>query len=151
VPVRADYRLTVVPEQPVAAQPAELGLTQHDLTLAGPLRQSAADEWTASFRLRLQEFATGAVFPRTAEAFPDELWNIRVGGSYRHRFESGCLPAIPRGAAAAGPAGPGAGPRGGRAPAGGHRRARGHPGLPRARPLSPVSPAGRRRPAPGRR
>ena len=57
----------------------------------GPLRQSATDEWGASVRIRDQEFDTRAILPDTGEPFPDELWNVRFGTSYRHRFESGWI------------------------------------------------------------
>jgi hypothetical protein len=92
--IRSDYRITWFPDQPVAGQPAELGLFQQDFSLSVPLRQSATDEWYASLRIRNQEFATGAVFPDTGEPFPDELWNIRIGTGYRHRFESGWIGAL---------------------------------------------------------
>ena len=82
------------PDQPVAGQPAELGLLQQDFSLSVPLRQSPTDEWSASVRVRNQEFATGAVLPDTGEPFPDELWNIRFGTGYRHRFESGWIGAL---------------------------------------------------------
>jgi len=91
LPVRSDYRLTVVPDQPVDRQPTDLGLIQHDFTLAGPLWQSATDEWGGSFRVRAQDFDTRAVLPDTGERFPDELYNIRFGTSYRHRFASGWI------------------------------------------------------------
>jgi hypothetical protein len=91
LPVRAEYRITTFPDQPVAGQPAELGLLQQDFSLSGPVLQNASDEWYASFRIRNQEFATGAILPDTHEPFPDELWNIRFGTGYRHRFESGWI------------------------------------------------------------
>jgi hypothetical protein len=94
LPIRSDYRITVVPDQPVAGQPAELGLIQHDFSLGVPLLQSATDEWAALVRVRKQEFATGAVFPDTGEPFPDDLWNVRIGTTYRHRFDSGWLGAL---------------------------------------------------------
>jgi hypothetical protein len=87
--IRSDYRVTVVPDQPVDGQPADLGLIQHDFTLAGPVLQSATDEWGASVRVRAQDFDTQAVLPDTREPFPDELYNVRFGTSYRHRFASG--------------------------------------------------------------
>ena len=90
-PFRADYRLTVMPEQPVPGQPAELGWLQHDVTADLPVHQGTADEWGVSFRLRKQEFETGAVFPQSGEPFPDDLWNVRLGTNYRHRFDSGWI------------------------------------------------------------
>lgn len=89
--IRSDYRVTVVPDQPVAGQSTDLGLVQHDFNLSGPLRQSADDEWSASVRVRAQDFDTRAVLPDTGERFPEELWNVRLGTSYRHRFESGWI------------------------------------------------------------
>jgi hypothetical protein len=94
LPLTSEYRVTVFPDQPVAGQPAELGLLQQDFSLSVPLWQGPADEWSTSFRLRNQEFATGAVLPDTGEPFPDELWNIRFGTTYRHRFDSGWIGAI---------------------------------------------------------
>jgi hypothetical protein len=49
---------------------------------------------SASVRVRNQEFATGAELPDTGEPFPDELWNVRIGASYRHRFDSGWIGAL---------------------------------------------------------
>jgi hypothetical protein len=72
----------------VTGQPAELGLLQHDVSLAGPLRQDSDDEWTASVRLRVQEFDTAAVLPNTGDPFPGTLWHPRVNTMYRHRFAS---------------------------------------------------------------
>jgi hypothetical protein len=91
LPIRGEYRATVVPGQPVFGQPAELGWVQHDVTLEGPLFQGVTDEWSASIRLREQDFDTDAVFPATGERFPEELWNIRLGTTYRHRFENGWI------------------------------------------------------------
>jgi hypothetical protein len=92
--VRSDYRITWYPDQPVSGQPTELGLFQQDFSLAGPLYQSARDEWYASLRIRNQQYDTGAILPDTREGFPDELWNIRLGTGYRHRFESGWIGAL---------------------------------------------------------
>jgi hypothetical protein len=94
LPIRSEYRVTYFPDQPVEGQNAELGLVQQDFTLSVPLLQSTTDEWAASARLRNQEFATGAVLPDTGEPFPDELWNVRIGTSYRHRFDSGWIGAL---------------------------------------------------------
>jgi hypothetical protein len=92
--LRSDYRFSYYPDEPVAGQRTDLGWTQHDVTLDAPLYQGASDEWATSFRLRNQQFDTDAVFPDSGQPFPDELWNIRFGTSYRHRFESGWIGAI---------------------------------------------------------
>jgi hypothetical protein len=39
--------------------------------------------------VRGEIFNTGAVLPTTHRPFPDELWNIRVGGNYRYLFDNG--------------------------------------------------------------
>jgi hypothetical protein len=90
---RAEYRLTVVPDQPVAGQPTELGMLQHDFRLTTPLRQDDRDEWFATVRVREQVFDTEAVLPDTGDPFPDELWNVRAALGYRHRFDSGWIAA----------------------------------------------------------
>jgi hypothetical protein len=91
LPVRSDYRLTYFPDQPVQGQPAELGWIQQDFSLYTPIWQNTSDEWGASVRVRYQDYSTGAVFPDSGEPFPDDLWNIRFGTTYRHRFESGWI------------------------------------------------------------
>lgn len=88
LPRRADYRITLFEDRAVEGQGTDLGLRQHNVTLAGPLRFDATDEWSASARGRFQEYDTRARFPETDERFPDELWEVRFGGSYRHRFEN---------------------------------------------------------------
>jgi hypothetical protein len=92
--IRSEYRITWLPDQPVKDQPAELGWLQQDFSLSGPLYQSASDEWYASFRIRHYEYDTDAILPDSDEPFPDELWNIRFGTGYRHRFESGWIGAL---------------------------------------------------------
>lgn len=37
LPIRSDYQITVVPDQPISGQPAELGMLQQDFSLWGPL------------------------------------------------------------------------------------------------------------------
>jgi hypothetical protein len=94
LPIRSDYRFTLYPDQPVEGQPAELGMMQHDFSLSVPFLQNTSNEWYGSARVRRQEFATGAILPDTGEPFPDDLWNIRIGTGYRHRFDSGWIGAL---------------------------------------------------------
>jgi hypothetical protein len=91
VPFRADYRFTFFPEEPVSGQNADLGYLQHELWLTGPLWQNDRDELTAGASLRLQDFSTEARLGDGVRSFPDQLWYVSVGGTYRHRFDNGWI------------------------------------------------------------
>ena len=85
---RADYRIQFYSDERVEGQPTRLDLTQHNVTLIAPLFQNSTDEWSASARMRYQNYDTEAVLPDTGERFPQELWDARAGLSYRHKFEN---------------------------------------------------------------
>jgi hypothetical protein len=89
--VRPDYRVTWFPSEPVARQPTDLGYVQNDFGLLFPVWQQDGDEWTASAHARGDIFQTHAVLPDSLRPFPDELWNIRLGTSYRHLFDNGWI------------------------------------------------------------
>jgi hypothetical protein len=88
-PYRADYRVTGYPDQPVSGQPTNLGMLRQDLTLSSPIWQCSPDEWSMSVHVRNELFHTRAVFPDTLQPFPDELWDVRLGTTYRHLFDNG--------------------------------------------------------------
>ena len=85
---RADYRIQFYSDERVENQPTELGLIQHNVTLVAPLFQNSTDEWSASARLRYQNYDTRAVLPESGQRLPQELWDARAGLSYRHKFEN---------------------------------------------------------------
>jgi len=91
---RADYRITYYPDEPVEGQSADFGLLQHRFSGAVPLWQDMRDEWTLSAGVRFQDIDTRAVLPGTRERFPDELWDVRLGASYRHKFDNGWIGAV---------------------------------------------------------
>ena len=93
--LRSDYRIMWYPEQrggPTARRPRDVSI--HIRTLTFPIWQSATDEWTFSGRVRLQDYDTRAVLPDSQERFPGELWDIRAGFGYRHKFDNGWIAAI---------------------------------------------------------
>jgi hypothetical protein len=85
---RADYRYSLIPDADVKNQPTDLGFEQHNVTLVVPLFQDARNEWSLSARGRYQDYSTGAVFPRSGQAFPEELWDLRAGTAFRHKFDN---------------------------------------------------------------
>ncbi len=85
---RADYRIQFFSDERVEGQGTRLDLTQHNFTLVAPLFQNTTDEWSASARLRYQDYDTRAVLPDSGQRFPQELWDARAGLSYRHKFDN---------------------------------------------------------------
>jgi hypothetical protein len=85
---RADYRFTLFPDADVEKQSTEFGYEQQNITLAVPLYQDLRNEWSFTARGRYQDFSTGAVFPVSGQAFPEELWDIRAGTAFRHKFDN---------------------------------------------------------------
>jgi hypothetical protein len=85
----ADYRATFYPDQPVRGQPTDLGWFEHRLTFSAPLWQDSRNELSFSGYARLQDLDHEAVLPDIGEPLPDELWNVRFGPAYRHRFDNG--------------------------------------------------------------
>jgi hypothetical protein len=91
LPSRADYRATWFPDEEVKGQGTNLGFLRQDLTFSCPIWQCSPDELSVSAHVRSELFHTGAVFPDTGQPFPEELWNIHVGTTYRHLFDNGWI------------------------------------------------------------
>jgi hypothetical protein len=91
-PLRTEYRAIWLPSQPVGGQPTNLGYVQQDVSVSFPLWQCGdTDEWLASASVRSEVFHTHAMLLDTRQPFPDDLWNIRFGTTYRHLFENGWI------------------------------------------------------------
>lgn len=90
-PLLVDYRGAWFPEEPVAGQATNLGYVEQDLSIAMPTWQQAPDEWTANLHARSEFFQTQATLPGVGRAFPDGLYNIGVGTTYRHLFDNGWI------------------------------------------------------------
>jgi hypothetical protein len=88
---RADVRFTLFPDERVENQPTEFGYEQYNFTLVAPLFQDASNEWSVTARGRYQDFSTRAVFAGSGQRFPDELWDVRIGPAYRHKFSNGWI------------------------------------------------------------
>jgi hypothetical protein len=85
---RADYRYTLFPDRHVENQPTDFGYEQHNVTLAVPLFQDSRNEWSLTTRGRFQDFETSAIFAGSGQRFPKELWDVRGGVAYRHKFDN---------------------------------------------------------------
>ncbi len=88
---RADFRETWLPAEGVSGQPTSLSSFRQDLSVAFPLYQDSENEWTSSLGTRWEAFSTHAILPNTGQPFPDDLWNLRAGTTYRHLFDNGWI------------------------------------------------------------
>jgi hypothetical protein len=91
VPYSAAYRITWLPDESVHGQPTNFGLVQHDASVRAPIWQDECDEFSATAHVRAEIINTGAILPNTGQPFPDELWDVRFGATYRHLFENGWI------------------------------------------------------------
>jgi hypothetical protein len=90
-PLRADYRATWFPDEPVSGQSTHLGYVEQNLSVSFPLWQNATDELSSAIHVCNELFNTRAVLPDTLQPFPDELWNIHLSTTYRHLFDNGWI------------------------------------------------------------
>jgi hypothetical protein len=91
VPVAVSYRAAEFFSAPVKNQDTNLSYLEQDFTLLTPLWQCLTDEVSGHVRVADQAYFTHAVLPDTQQRFPAELWNVQLGGNYRHLFDNGWI------------------------------------------------------------
>ena len=91
---RGDVRETYYPDERVKGQGTRLGILESRLSLTGPLWQNSSDELSISGSARFQDLETEAVLPATGVRLPGELWDIRFGPTYRHKFDNGWIAGV---------------------------------------------------------
>jgi hypothetical protein len=90
-PFRVDFRSAWFPDEPVSGQPTHLGYEEEDLKVTFPLWQDCANEWSGSVKVKGEFFQTHAILPDTGQRFPDQLWDVQFGTTYRHLFDNGWI------------------------------------------------------------
>ncbi len=91
VPYSASYRVTWLPDEPVRGQDTHLGVVAQAASVLFPLWQCDRDEFSGTVRVQGQSVSTHAVLPDTMQNFPDQLWEVRFGGTCRHLFDNGWI------------------------------------------------------------
>jgi hypothetical protein len=89
--LRADYDFTTYLNEPVAGQRTRMHITRHDLRFSFPLSRSAQHDWRLQTSLKALDIDSDARLPQTGDRFPGELWDVRLGTSYRRRFDNGWI------------------------------------------------------------
>ncbi len=80
----------------IGGQGTEMRFAEHDMRLRFPIWQDETREWTMSTRLKSLDFDTDAWLPDdripfVGDDFPDHLWDIRLGTTYRQKLENDWL------------------------------------------------------------
>jgi len=92
--LRADFRETYYPDERVRQQGTELKIFEERGGLFFPIWQNATDELSFSGSVRYQELDTGntpAILPGAQVQLPGDLWEIKFGPTYRHKFDNGWI------------------------------------------------------------
>jgi len=92
--LRADFRETYYPDERVRQQGTDLKIFEERGGLFFPIWQNATDELSFSGSVRYQELDTGntpAILPGGQVQLPGDLWEIKFGPTYRHKFDNGWI------------------------------------------------------------
>jgi hypothetical protein len=94
IQLRADLRETYYPNERVRQQGTELKIFEERVGLSFPIWQNATDELSFSGSVRYQDLDTGdnpAILPGAQVPLPGDLWEIKFGPTYRHKFDNGWI------------------------------------------------------------
>ncbi len=72
----------------VGGQTAQMHMVRHGFRVRAPVFQNERDEWSVTLRAKALDIDTDARIPGTCTPFPDHLWDIGAGVTYRHRFDN---------------------------------------------------------------
>jgi hypothetical protein len=90
--LRSDLRETYYPNERVREQGTQLKIFEERFGLSFPIWQNASDELSFSGSARYQDLDTTgntpAVLPATGVLLPGDLWEIKFGPTYRHKFDN---------------------------------------------------------------
>lgn len=86
---RFGYKAAWFPDELVTEQATHFGYVDQSLSLNAPLWHDDVNVWSANIGVRSEIFSTAAILPDTHQPFPEDLWNIHFGTSFRHQFDSG--------------------------------------------------------------
>jgi hypothetical protein len=83
--------MTAYGEEPVRNQNADFSLFEQEFSASALVWQDDHDDVRLSAGVRHQGIETSAVLPDSGIPFPEDLWNVTLGVSYRYLFDSGLV------------------------------------------------------------
>src|SRR5258708_1637841 len=84
---RVRYGITPYFEEPVRGQASDFSLVQQDFSTSAEVWRDGNNQIWVHAGLRYQDIHTEAILPDTGQPFPEHLWNVVGGATYRHLFE----------------------------------------------------------------
>jgi hypothetical protein len=85
----ASYRATWLPAANVIGQPTDLSAVRQEFRWTCPVWQDERQMLGLTTGVRNVLTNTGAVLPATGQPFPEDLWDVRFGFTYRYTFSNG--------------------------------------------------------------
>lgn len=89
--LRSDLRETYYPTERVTGQGTTLRIFEERFGLSVPLWQNSSDELSFTGSVRFQDLDTRAVLAATGVRLPGDLWEVKFGPTYRHKFDNGWI------------------------------------------------------------
>jgi hypothetical protein len=86
-----DFSLNYYPTSEVSDQSSELEVLENRLGAILPLFQSHTNQLALHLSVSRDDFTTDAVLPDSGLKIPDKLWDLRLGSTFKHRFDNGLI------------------------------------------------------------
>ncbi|MCF8032435.1 MAG: hypothetical protein K9K66_05715 [Desulfarculaceae bacterium] len=83
------YDLNYSPDRAVEGQEVDMGYLQNSVRFVLPVWQNSRHEFSFNGRAALMAVNTDAILPQSNRPFPDDLWDLRAGATYRYKLERG--------------------------------------------------------------
>ncbi|MBU1274923.1 MAG: hypothetical protein KJ720_06055 [Proteobacteria bacterium] len=84
-----NYDVTYSPDRQVEGQEVDMGYTRHSGRFLAPLWQTSRHELALHGRAAYMSVDTSAILPTSGREFPGDLWDLRLGATYRHKMDRG--------------------------------------------------------------
>ncbi|MCB2226793.1 MAG: hypothetical protein KQH53_08960 [Desulfarculaceae bacterium] len=87
------YEGSYSPDRTVEGQEVDMGYLENSLRFVFPVWQNSRHEFSINGRAALMAVNTDAILPQSNRPFPDDLWDLRAGASYRYKLDRGWVAA----------------------------------------------------------
>ena len=81
------YNFIYSPDRQVEGQEVDMGYQQHTGMFNTPLWQNSNNELAMHGRAAYMGVNTDAILPNSGQAFPKDLYDVRLGGTYRYKMK----------------------------------------------------------------